>query len=100
MSHKLGWVAARFLRDKRNQEVLGRFGRWLVGLAAGLWVAFVALFPNPPGGLAQTFTPPGEIRHDTSLVEGWRFIKDDVPCAEQENFDDQSWAVISIPHTW
>jgi beta-galactosidase len=50
--------------------------------------------------LAQTFTPPAEIRHDTSLVDGWRFIKSDVTGAEQESFDDQSWAVISIPHTW
>src|SRR5262249_21757825 len=56
-----------------------------------------------PGGrvnLAQTFTPPAEIRHDTSLVDGWRFIKSDVTGADQESFDDQSWAVISIPHTW
>jgi len=46
------------------------------------------------------FTPPPEIRHDTSLVDGWRFIKNDVAGAEQENFNDESWAVISIPHTW
>jgi beta-galactosidase len=59
--------------------------------------------PLSPGGrvnLAQTFTPPAEIRHDTLLVDGWRFIKSDVTGAEQESFDDQSWAVISIPHTW
>jgi beta-galactosidase len=50
--------------------------------------------------LAQTFTPPAQIRHDTLLVDGWRFIKSDVAGAEQENFNDQSWAVVSIPHTW
>src|SRR6516225_8589173 len=50
--------------------------------------------------LAQTFTPPADIRHDTSLVDGWRFIKSNVTGAEQESFDDQSWAVVSIPHTW
>jgi beta-galactosidase len=49
---------------------------------------------------AQTFTPPAEIRRDTSLVDGWRFVKHDVTGAEQETFDDQSWDVISIPHTW
>jgi beta-galactosidase len=52
------------------------------------------------GNLAQTFTPPAEVRHDTLLVDGWRFIKNDVTGAEQENFDDQSWSVISVPHTW
>jgi beta-galactosidase len=50
--------------------------------------------------LAQTFTPPAEIRHDTPLVNGWRFVKRDVTGAEQETFDDQSWDAISIPHTW
>jgi beta-galactosidase len=53
-----------------------------------------------PVNLAQAFTPPPEIRHDTLLVDGWRFIKSDVAGAEQENFNDQSWAVVSIPHTW
>jgi hypothetical protein len=50
-----------------------------------------------PVNLAQAFTPPPEIRHDTLLVDGWRFIKSDVAGAEQENFNDQSWAVVSIP---
>ena len=50
--------------------------------------------------LAQTFAPPAEIRHDTPLVDGWRFVKRDVTGAEQETFDDKSWDVISIPHTW
>src|SRR5215467_7042721 len=50
--------------------------------------------------LAQTFTPHAEIRRDTSLVDGWRFVKRDVAGAEQKNFDDQTWEIISIPHTW
>jgi len=56
-----------------------------------------SLSPCGQVNLAQTFT---EIRHDTLLVDGWRFIKSDVTGAEQENFNDQSWAVVSIPHTW
>jgi len=59
-----------------------------------------SLSPGGPVNLVQTFTPPAEIRHDTLLVDGWRFIKSDVTGAEQENFNDQSWAVVSIPHTW
>jgi len=80
-------------------------------LSALSWICFTLLGgglgcgssnPFSPGvvKLPQTFTPPAEIRHDTSLVDGWRFIKSDVPGAEQENFDDQSWDAISIPHTW
>src|SRR5262249_8907486 len=36
------------------------------------------LSPDGRVNLAQAFTPPAEIRHDTSLVDGWRFIKSDV----------------------
>jgi beta-galactosidase len=50
--------------------------------------------------LTKAFTPPPEIRRDTSLIDGWRFIKSDLAGAEQESFDDQSWDVISVPHTW
>jgi tetratricopeptide (TPR) repeat protein len=35
----------RFLRDKRNQQVLGWLGGGLVVLATGVWVAFVYFFP-------------------------------------------------------
>jgi hypothetical protein len=37
-----------FLRDKRNQQVLGWLGGGLVIVATGLWAAFVYLFPTPP----------------------------------------------------
>jgi hypothetical protein len=37
----------RFLRDKRNQQVLGWLGGGLVVAATGLWVAFVYFFPHP-----------------------------------------------------
>src|SRR5436305_497647 len=82
----------------RDQQILGWLGAGLVVAATGLWVAFVDFFPQthlggrasasdvsgkvfdmPDNGasmnLAQTFTPPAEIRHDTLLVDGWRFIK-------------------------
>ena len=34
----------RFLRDKRNQQVLGWIGGGLVFVATGLWAAFVQFF--------------------------------------------------------
>ena len=36
----------RFLRDKRNQQVLGWLGGGLVVAVTGLWVAFVYFFPS------------------------------------------------------
>ena len=35
----------RFLRDKRNQQVLGWAGGGLVVAATGLWAVFLYLFP-------------------------------------------------------
>src|SRR5215831_12979374 len=50
----------RFLRDKRNQQVLGWLGGGLVVVATGLWAAFVYFFP--PGrsteGTSPEPTPP------------------------------------------
>ena len=45
----------RFLRDKRNQQVLGWLGGGLVAAATGLWGAFVYFFPSePPATKAAT----------------------------------------------
>jgi hypothetical protein len=35
----------RFLRDKRNQQVLGCIGGGLVFVATGLWAVFICFFP-------------------------------------------------------
>jgi hypothetical protein len=35
----------RFLRDKRNQQVLGWIGGGLVFVATGLWAVFIHFFP-------------------------------------------------------
>jgi hypothetical protein len=35
----------RFLRDKRNQQILGWIGGGLVVVATGLWAAFLHFFP-------------------------------------------------------
>ena len=78
---------------------LSRIGLTLLGFGIGCGTSH-PLSPTGQLNQADTFTPPGEIRHDTALVDNWRFIKSDVPGGEQEGFDDSSWAVISIPHTW
>jgi hypothetical protein len=44
----------RFLRDRRNQQVLGWLGGGMVVAATGLWTAFVYLFPSPKSPEAQS----------------------------------------------
>ena len=49
----------RFLRDKRNQQVLGWLGGGLVVAATELWTAFVYFFPLPKSSEAPLeLTPP------------------------------------------
>jgi TIR domain len=50
----------RFLRDKRNQQVLGWLGGGLIVAATGLWVAVVYFFPplKSPEAKAPEPTPP------------------------------------------
>ena len=54
-----------FLRDKRNQQVLGWLGGGLVVVATGLWAAFVYLFP--PGKSPEAKSPestPASVQAD------------------------------------
>ena len=48
----------RFLRDKRNQQVLGWLGGGLVVAATGLWAAFVYFFTPGKSPEPQEPTPP------------------------------------------
>lgn len=42
-----------------------------------------------------------EPRSVEQLVDGWRFIANDVPTgAIAPDFDDSQWASVSVPHTW
>ncbi|MFL6627663.1 MAG: glycoside hydrolase family 2 TIM barrel-domain containing protein [Vitreoscilla sp.] len=35
------------------------------------------------------------------LLQGsWRFLREDVPAASAEDFDDSGWAAVTLPHTW
>jgi beta-galactosidase len=53
----------------------------------------------PPDGL---YVPPPAGRIDTSLDEGWRFQRADVPGAAMPGLNDASapWIDVTLPHTW
>ena len=50
--------------------------------------------------VAQPYTPPVNERVDVILDPGWRFIRQDVPGAQTNGFDDSAWSVVNLPHTW
>ncbi len=49
---------------------------------------------------AQSYQPPTNPRQNITLDSGWKFIRSDVPNAQNPAFDDSSWASINLPHTW
>ena len=49
---------------------------------------------------AQTYQPPANVRQDLVLDSGWKFIRQDVPRAQDVNIDDSSWSNLNLPHTW
>ena len=49
---------------------------------------------------AASYTPPASPRVTYSFNPGWKFIRQDVPGAEQVVFDDSKWADVSAPHTY
>ena len=50
--------------------------------------------------VAKQYVPPANHRKDINLDSGWRFIRQDVAAAQSTNFDDTTWAKLSLPHTW
>jgi beta-galactosidase len=49
---------------------------------------------------AARFTPPASPRVVYNFNPGWKFIFGDQTNADQPDFDDSSWASVSLPHTW
>ena len=58
----------RFLRDKRNQQVLGWLGGGLVVAATGLWGVFVYFFPSESPETKASHTDPANVQADCSGV--------------------------------
>ncbi|HEY1921658.1 MAG TPA: glycoside hydrolase family 2 TIM barrel-domain containing protein, partial [Tepidisphaeraceae bacterium] len=80
--------------------------KWWVGIAGiacsmllcacGANNQAVAPLPLADSGTEAVVAP----RIAINLNSDWKFIRDDVPGAEQPMFDDSSWQLITLPHTW
>jgi len=76
------------------------FGGWRVPgdrAASRRLLAFLLLAFAVMSGWAEG-TPPG--RRVEPLDGSWRFLREDVPAASAEDFDDSAWPVVTLPHTW
>jgi beta-galactosidase len=55
---------------------------------------------SAPAATAARFTPPVSPRAVYNFNPGWKFVFGDQTNADQPDFDDSSWASVSLPHTW
>ena len=46
------------------------------------------------------YAPPASPRQTINFNSAWKFIRQDVPGAENPKFDDSSWSTISTPHSF
>jgi len=46
------------------------------------------------------YTPPASPRVTYNFNPGWKFIRQDVPGAQEVSFDDSQWETVSTPHSF
>ena len=64
-------------------------------------VAFTVLVSGSPlWAAASRFTPPASPRVTYNFNLGWKFIRQDVPGAQEVSFDDAQWETVSTPHSF
>jgi len=64
-------------------------------------MAFAVLVSGSPlGADAPRFTPPASPRVTYNFNAGWKFIRQDVPGAQEVSFDDSQWETVSTPHSF
>jgi len=69
-----------------------------VVLSLAAFAVLVSVAPLWAAG--APFTPPASPRVTYNFNPDWKFIRQDVPGAQEAAFDDSAWANVSLPHTW
>jgi beta-galactosidase len=69
--------------------------------ATALAVAFLAAVAlDAAAAGSPSFTPPASPRATYSFNPNWKFIRQDVPGAQNPDFNDSAWTTVSLPHTY
>ena len=64
-------------------------------------LAFTSLLAGPVHAAASAaYQPPASPRAVYNFNPGWKFIRQDVPGADNPAFDDSAWTSVGLPHTW
>jgi beta-galactosidase len=64
-------------------------------------IAFTVLLSvHPLCGAASKYAPPASPRVTYNFNPGWKFVRQDVPGAQDPSFDDSQWETVSTPHSF
>jgi beta-galactosidase len=86
---------------KQLKGAWGSFAKAVSWLRVGAWPWCLLLVSVVISVSAGTYPPsPSSQRAEFALSHGWRFIRQDVPGAQEVNFDDSAWSPTDLPHTW
>jgi beta-galactosidase len=55
---------------------------------------------NPLWAAESRFTPPASPRVTYNFNADWKFVRQDVPGAQEVSFDDSQWETVSTPHSF
>ena len=69
-------------------------------IALSLAAFTVLVSGNPLWADASRFTPPASPRVTYNFNPDWKFIRQDVPGAQEVSFDDSQWETVSTPHSF
>ena len=77
------------------------FAKAVSWLRVGVWPWCGLLVSLANSASAGTHAPSATSqRAELSLSHGWRFIRQDVPGAQEVNYNDSAWSPTDLPHTW
>src|ERR1700693_19804 len=65
-----------------------------------LLLSAAAIALSTPAVFGQTYSPPANPREDINLDAGWRFTTNAVTGAQSNSFNDSTWTLLNLPHTW
>jgi beta-galactosidase len=60
----------------------------------------VLVFANPIRAAESPYTPPASPRITYNFNPDWKFIRQDVPGAQEVSFDDSKWQTVTTPHSF
>jgi beta-galactosidase len=94
-----GWLSKSFFLAGQEPSSV-KLARMKPNTILSLIAFTILVSGNPLSAAESQFTPPASPRVTYNFNPGWKYIRQDVPGADNPAFDDSTWTNVSLPHTW